>query len=222
MAKAPTKASALVVGGVPTVDLLPPEVAQRKKARIVRNRLLALVAAVLVLTLAGYGYATGQSTQAQGELESAQQRTQILLTEQLAYSDLTFVTGQLNTVMTARTVATSTEVIWNYYYTRILAMMPAGATIIAFTADGRAPWEAEPAPAGPLRQPRVATITLVVSSPTPLDSVELVSQIEGLDGFADVSPDSITSAETSFTSTFTFNVGPAALSDRFPLGEASN
>ena len=48
---------ALLLGGAPRVSLLPPEAAQREKARGARRLSILLLVLVIVLVGAGYGYA---------------------------------------------------------------------------------------------------------------------------------------------------------------------
>lgn len=212
------KGSDIALGGEPRVNLLPPEVALRKKARGVRRGLVALVIAVLVLVAGGYAFATFRSIEAQGALATAQQRTQDLLTEQLKYIEVTAVTGNVQAVKDARTVGTSTEVLWNDYYIKIRDILPVGATLEAFTVNGRAPWEPEFLPAGPLRDPRAATVTFVLVTEAPIDYQAFTKKLAAIKGFSDVSPD-VLDQNGAYKATFTFNLTADALSGRFPAGQ---
>ncbi|MFM9877194.1 MAG: hypothetical protein ACKVOG_05005 [Rhodoglobus sp.] len=209
----------LVVGGEPRVNLLPPEVAQRKKARSARRGLVALVILVLLAVAGGYAFAAVQVELARAELAAAQARTAELLGEQLKYSEVTAVGGQVLGVTSARTVAVSTEVLWNDLYKLIRDRLPEGTTLASLIVDGRAPWEPEPVPAGPLRQPRVATVTFVISSPGPIAIEPFVAKIADLDGFADITPDVVERSESLYSTTFTYNLTMDALSGRFAAGE---
>ena len=88
-----SKTSVLAVGAEPRANLLPPEVAQRKRARAARRGLVALVIGVLLLVAGGYAFASIQAIAAQAELATAQARTAELLAEQLEYSEVTSVSG---------------------------------------------------------------------------------------------------------------------------------
>jgi len=215
------RASQLVVGGEPRVDLLPPEVAQRKKARRARRGLVALVVVVLLAVAGGYVFATYRAVAAQFELAAAQARTTDLLVEQQKYSEVTTVSGQLAAVENARTVGVSTEVLWNDVYKQIRDRLPEGVTIGSFLADGRSPWEPEFTPAGPLRQPRVATLVFVLVSPDSPFAIEpFVKRIAEIKGFADVSPDVLQREDPNFETTFTYNLSTEALSGRFAADDA--
>ena len=213
--------SNIALGGEPRVNLLPPEVALRKKARGVRRGLIALVIAVVVLVAGGYAFAAFRSIEAQAGLAVAQQRTQGLLTDQLKYTDVTLVTGNVQAVKDARTVGTSTEVAWNDYYVKIRDILPVGAALETFTVDGRAPWEPEFLPAGPLREPRAATITFVLVANAPIDYQAFAKKLAAIDGFADASPD-VLEQNGAYKATFTLTLNTDALSGRFPAGQAGN
>jgi type II secretory pathway pseudopilin PulG len=218
-----TERDAVVIGGEPRVNLLPPEVALRKKARSARRGLVALVIIVLLAVAGGYGVATVRALAAEAELAVSQARTAELLAEQLQYGEVTTVSGNVQAVKDARTVAVSTEVLWNEYYTKIRDLIPVDTSISSFVVDGRAPWEPDNVPAGPLRQPRVATITFMIASAGPFPVQPFVAQISKIPGFVDVTADVITKDGESYTTQFTYNLGADALSGRFPAGEeASN
>jgi hypothetical protein len=70
-------------------------------------------------------------------------------------------------------------------------------------------------PAGPLREPRVATLTFVISSPTIMDATANVRSLVDVPGFADATPDSVTEADGIYSTTVTLNVDKKALSNRF-------
>ena len=219
MSKRSERAAAVTVGGEPRVNLLPPEVAQRKKARSARRGLVTLVVVIFLLVAAGYGYATFRALGAQALLAISQARTADLLAEQLKYADVTTLSGNVQAVKDARSLAVSTEVLWNGYYTKIRDVMPADTVFSRFVVDGRAPWEPEPGVSGPLRAPRVATITFIIVSAAPFPVEPFVSKLEKIPGFADVTPDNLGQESGVYRTQFTFNVSADALSGRFPVGE---
>jgi hypothetical protein len=221
MSKRSERDAAVVLGGEPRVNLLPPEVAQRKKARSARRGLVALVIAVLLVVAGGYGFVTVRAIGAQLEFAAAQARTADLLAEQMKYSEVTAITGQVQAVKDARSIAVSTELLWNDYYTKIRDVLPADSTMSSLVADGRAPWEPDTLPLGPLRMPRVATITFVVTSAAPFPVADFVAKIAKIPGFADVTSDVISKDGEGYTTQFTFNLGADGLSGRFPSGEGS-
>jgi hypothetical protein len=206
----------LMLGGEPRVNLLPPEVAERAKARATR-RLLALLVILSMVVVGGgvtaaYFYAVG----AEARLVAAQERTQELLTEQLRYSDATRLANLVEATIETRALGTSTEIMWAEVIDQVTAFLPKDASITTLAAVGRAPWDPTLEPLGPLREPRVATLNIVVQSATILDGTALLRKLNSIEGFADASPDLVVVVEGGVSTTITFNIDTEALANRFP------
>ena len=123
----------------------------------------------------------------------------------------------MSDVTEAKTLGASTEVLWSDLISAVRGSLPDGVLIESATMKARAPWEPEFTPAGPLRQPRVATLTFVISSPTILDATAIVRSLVNVPGFADATPDSVTEADGIYSTTVTLNVNKKALSNRFAV-----
>ena len=205
----------LVLGGEPRVFLLPPEAAQREKARGARRLSILLLVLVIVAVGAGYGYAFSLNTTAQGALAEAQSQSAALVKQRKQYSKATAVAAKVTDVTDAKTLGASTEVLWSDLISAVRGSLPEGVLIESATMKARAPWEPEMLPAGPLREPRVATLTFVISSPTILDATAIVRSLVDVPGFADATPDSVTEADGIYSTTVTLNVDKKALSNRF-------
>ena len=180
-----TKVLPLQIGGVPRVNLLPPEVLQSARMRSRRRGLIALVVLVAVIVGACYAGASLYAGAAQAELQLAQARTSELLTERLEYSEATAVANLVAATTEARGLGMSTEVIWADVFDELRLLLPEGTSIASITLAGSAPWEPALLPAGALRNPRVATATVVVFSPTISDAVEWSRRLATVTGFAD-------------------------------------
>ncbi len=213
--------SGLVLGGQPRVELLPPEVALGEKARATRRRLIALFIVVLLVVIVGYGAAVFHGQQAQGDLAAAQARTGVIQAERQKYAAVTTTDALITDIEAARTLGASTEIIWSDLLDSIRASLPAGVTITSATMKGTAPWEAALSPAGPLREPRIATLAIVISSPTIFDATDIVRSLVNVPGFADATPDSVTGGAGGYSTTITLNVNDKALSGRFAAKGAS-
>lgn len=217
----PVAAAGLVLGGEPRVELLPPEVAQQEKARGMRRLSAIAVVVVLILVLGGYGLATLQSAQAQADLTAAQARTSVIQAERAKYSKVTTTAQLIGDIQTARTLGASTEILWPDLMAAIRSSLPAGVFIQSATMKGRAPWDAALTPGGPLRQPRIATLTLVISSPNIFDATAIVRSLVNVPGFADATPDTVSGTSGGYTTTVTLNVNEKALSGRFAAKDAA-
>jgi hypothetical protein len=209
------KDEALVLGGEPRVFLLPPEFAMAEKARTMRRYSVLALALVVVLVGAGYAYASYRNSFAVQALAATRTQTQSLLLEQKKYSDATSVARLVSGITEAETLGASTEVLWAGLIDTVRSSLPPGTLIDSAVMKGRAPWEAPMAPAGPLRQPRVATLSIVITSPSILDATTIVRSLVKVPGFADATVDSITVADGIYSTTVTLNVNSDALSGRF-------
>ncbi|WP_349898769.1 hypothetical protein [Parafrigoribacterium soli] len=209
------KRAELILGGEPRVFLLPPEAALREKARGMRRLSLLLLVLLLVIVGAGYGYAFLRNSQAQDALAASQAETNSILSQRKEYAKASKVASLVTGVNDAKTLGASTEVLWAGLIDAVRSSLPAGAVIQSADMKGRAPWEPELVPAGPLREPRVATLTIVISSPTILDATAIVRALVDVPGFADATPDSVTEASGTYSTTVTLNVNEKALSGRF-------
>lgn len=205
----------LVLGGAPRVFLMPPEAALREKARGMRRLAMLLLVLVIVIVGVGYGYAFSRNSSAQSALTLSQTQTKLLIGQRQQYAKATTVGSLVSDVAESKTLGASTEVLWADLIDSVRGSLPDGALIESATMKARAPWEPEFTPAGPLRQPRVATVTIVITSPTILDATAIVRSLVNVPGFADATPDSITEADGLYSTTVTLNVNEKALSNRF-------
>lgn len=205
----------LALGVDPRVNLLPPEVVQRGKERETRKVLGLIVVASVILVGTASAVAYSHAAVSQGDLIAAQATTQKILTEQLEYSEATTTIGLIASAKSAREVGASTEILWGDLVGTIKTYLPEGVTIESASMLGRAPWEVEMLPTGPLRQPRVATLNLVLASGSRTDLSDTIRQLAALPGFADATPDLVTADGERFVTTITLNLNAAALSGRF-------
>lgn len=207
--------TSLILGGEPRVFLLPPEAAAREKARSARRLSVLFLILVIVIVGAGYGYASLTNSNAQAALASSQAETASILNQRKEYAKASSVASLVTGVTAAKTLGASTEVLWAGLIDAVRATLPDGALIQSATMKARAPWEPEFTPAGPLRQPRVATLSLVITSPTILDATAIVRSLVDVPGFADATPDTVTESGGTYSTTVTLNVNEKALSNRF-------
>ena len=207
--------SDLVLGGDPRVELLPPEVALREKARGMRRLSIMVLVLVLVIVGGGYGVALYRTSTEQSALSAAKAETAQLAAAAQKYAKVTSVNELIANVNEARTLGASTEVMWARVIDAVQSTLPTGASIESVTMKGRAPWEAALVPAGPLRAPLVATLSINIVSPTILNATTIVRSLVNVPGFADATPDSISEASDLFRTTITLNIDQKALSGRF-------
>jgi hypothetical protein len=201
----------LQLGGMATVDLLPPEVGIRRKERTLRSVLVFLVLVTVAVVIVAWELSSLLAQSAQSQLAAEQAKTQDILTQQQGFSELTTTRSLVAEATGARTLFTSTQVTWADIVASMKSVLPPGAFITSATLTGRAPWEAQLAPTGPLEAERVATISLTVDTVT-LDDVAAYQKALSLEKFAaTVSPDTITNGNGVFTTIFRVDLNSTAL-----------
>lgn len=181
----PTGESRLQLAGEPRVQLLPPSVAAREKSRSTRRLLVLLVILAVVIVAGGYVFGLFRAASAQVQLVEAQARSAELLAEQGKYSEAKRVDGLLAKTADVQQLGTSTEILWQPVIAEISARLPAGVSLFSATMSSRTPWGPENEPSGPLRQPNIAGVQLVLLSPGVPDAVALSRQLSTLTGYAD-------------------------------------
>jgi hypothetical protein len=205
----------LVVGGIPRIDLLPPEVRARLRSRALRRGLGVLVVAVVVATAAGSALAVLNAATSAGALAAEQARTQTLLAQQVEFVEVTQLANAKAGIEQAQLVGSSTEILWPAYIDAINATLPAGSKIGTLTVTASSPITLVPQPALPLQVPRVATVQLTVDAPDLATVSAWISRLPDLPGFADATLTSIERLETGVKATVTINVTDAAFANRF-------
>jgi Tfp pilus assembly protein PilN len=212
--------SRLVLGGVPRVNLLPPEVGQAAKARSLRAGLSLLVVAAMVVVGAGYGLASLHAGTAQQALDHANQRTVELLAQQKKYVEVRKVTSNLALTTAARQVGSSTEVNWKSYLESIQANLPSGTTIVTFAAATGSPLAEFAQATVPLQGERIAELTFSAETQSLPDVPAWLNALASLKGFVDASPGSVSLNDGVYTAAVTMHISEVALANRFPSDTA--
>lgn len=207
--------STLVVGGVPRVDLLPPEVRARYRSRSLRRRLGALVVAVAAVTGGGIALATVLSISADAALAAEQQRTQDLLAQQLEFVEVTQLKSESVAIEQARMVGASTEILWPQYLAAVRATMPEGTALAVLGVQSSSPIASIEQPSVPLQQPRVASIRLGVTAPDLATVAAWIAALPGLTGYADATLGSIEPSDAGVLANVTVNITAEAFANRF-------
>ncbi len=205
----------LVLGGMPRVNLLPPEVAQAAKARSLHRGLSLLVVAVMVLIGAGYGLASVQASSAQQGLDAANQRTVQLLAQQKKYIEVRKINSDLALTTAARQVGSSTEINWQSYLESIQSSLPSGTTIVTFNASTGSPLVEFAQPTVPLQGERIAELSFDATTHSLPDVPAWLNALAKLKGFVDASPSGVTLTDGVYTAKVVMHINEQALANRF-------
>ncbi len=212
---------ALIYGAVPRAHLMPPEVALQRKEIGRRRGLITAVIAVLVLTIAGIVGSYLVAAAAEAQLAEERRTTEQLLATQLEYTEVTLVLGQLQSIADVRGRLAAVEVLWRDSLQPYLSVLTEDELVdsLAFSSDS--PAEPPLGVTGPLRSPRVATVTMVVVTTDPPTPYDWYREWELIETFADASIDSITLLQNGYETTVTINLNELALSSRFAEEEVT-
>ncbi|MDP9028798.1 MAG: hypothetical protein M3N46_14820 [Actinomycetota bacterium] len=203
------------VGGVPRVDLIPPEI-RLKRAQLRTRRSLRLglfgVFVVVVVACAGTWVFNGL---AQTALVGAQAQQQALTAEQSKYSNVTTVQGSIDLIKAGQVVGDSSEINWQSYLSRLQSVLPGGVSISSVTVDSATPLKAYAQTTTPLQGDRIATLQFTASSPSLPSIPALLDGLKQLPGFVDATPGSVTLTDKGYLADVVLHISSDALAKRF-------
>lgn len=207
--------SPLIYGAIPRAQLMPPEVALRRRENSRRRGLVALVAVVLVLVVGGIVASYWLAATAQQRLEAERAVTQQLLAEQLEFVEVLGIQERLDAVVAQREALAGVEVLWEGELRPFLAVLDDSEIVEAVDAQGNAPFALPMTQEGPLRDARSASVLITVATNDLPNPSRWLRAWEQLDGYADASIDSIAQdGEESYLTVVTLNLSSAVLTEQ--------
>ncbi len=212
----PGDGSPAALGGEPRVSLLPAEVHDFHRARLVRRRLVGFFIVAVIVVAAGVAGAFVLSTAAQAARDAAQAETLALVTQEAEYAELRKVQSGIALVEAGQLVGASTEIDWKTYLENLQETLPDGVVITSVGIDTASPF-ADYAQSGvPLEGSRVATVTFAANSPS-LPSIPVwLDGLATLTGFADATPGSLAQqSDGSYVVNITMHINSDAFALRF-------
>lgn len=118
-------------------NLLPPEIIAARRIRVLRKRIVTALIAVVVLCMAGYGYAFWQAHTASSALGVERQSTTRLLQEQRRYAPVVKIQGSIALVNKQVSSLMGSDVDFAKLMSSIAQQAPAGMTLsqLSITID---------------------------------------------------------------------------------------
>lgn len=207
----------LVIGGPARANLLPPEVGEAARGRVVRRNAVAIIVVAILVVVAGYAGAMFLAMSAQQSLDAANERTQNLLQEQSKYIEVRQVTTMLDAAAAAQRVGTSTEIDWKAYLDDIQASLPSGTLVTNVRAETATPVTSFGQPSAPLQGARIGELTFTATSVGLPDVKTWLIALAKLPGFVDASPGSIAYSESdeNYQVSITMHINEDALLLRY-------
>lgn len=205
--------------GLPQVNLLPPEVRKARALVAAKRWMVLALGAVVLLLVAGYGWAVLMRGAAQGRLDDAAARTVTLQTEEAKYAEVPQVLGALSQAEQARQAGMASEILWKPYLDAITTVLPTGVSIDSFTLTGPSPVDAATVAADPLAVAGIGSVTFEARSLTVPNTADWVDALAAVPGFASPWVSSTATAEeegtTYYTVSMTVQLTDATLAGRF-------
>lgn len=121
--------------GPPRVDLLPPEIGERRRLRRVQTGLGGGVLVALGLVAAAYLLAAASAGRAGRDLEGAQAEQARLQVDVARYAAVPTVYGQVDQARAARSSAMAQEVRWSAYLDDLTRTVPSRVWLTSVTAS---------------------------------------------------------------------------------------
>ena len=222
-----SKEARLVFGASPRVDLLPPEVADRKRGAAIRRVIAMGVVGALVISAGAYALASWQSIQAAVQLSAAQDETAILLNQQAEYSEVRTLSAQRDTISDARMTGALTEIDWNGLFLEVLPTLPAGVLIGGFVVVTSSPIREYVGTAAPTVNDPAAQMGFVVVSANLESLATWLVNLKALPGYANATMTPAALESGVYTATMTLNLTNDRYTKRFappqePTAEDAN
>jgi len=201
----------VALSGEPRADLLPPEVKEARKTRVLRRRLAGVMVGVVVVMLAVMTTVTLELVNSTSELERSLARGSTLTGEGNAYFELSRVEDAITSISEARRQTTATEIEWQSYLAQVSALLPAGLTIgtISVTSD-----------ASIADSTVAATIQMFLTGTSLQQIPDGLEALRALPGYVGATPSPITRTATGgYQTTVELQVNDGAFSNRFAAEE---
>lgn len=168
----------------PQVNLLPPEVEQRRKRGRQRGVVLTFFALFLLAVAAGYVLVAWQAAAAQLAFAEEEARTETLNAELASYSEVDVVKERLANADAARKYAASIELFYPLVVSSVVGALPPTAQLDTLTFSMPAANTSPAVPVSPLGIPGVGELLLSVIVPEPVDGPAIQERLDTMPLFA--------------------------------------
>ena len=210
-----SKEARLVYGASPRVDLLPPEVADRKKGAALRRAIVMGVVGALVISAGAYAFASWQSIQAAGRLADAQAETSSLLGQQAEFAEVRKLSTQGKTISDARMTGALTEINWNAFYREVLPTLPPDVVIGGFVVVTSSPIREYVGTSVPTVDDPAAQVGFAVLSPNLESLAAWLVNLKTFPGYEQATMTPANLAGGVYTSAVTLNLTQDRYTKRF-------
>jgi Tfp pilus assembly protein PilN len=167
---------------VPRVNLLPPEVLERRRFRKVQGRLVSVIVLVL-LVIAGAGtWSQLQVGNARDDLTATENRTSDLQREQAQYAQIPLTLATVDQAKSARAEAMGSDVLWYRFLNDVALALPSSVTLSTMTVTLNDA-SASSTETAPLISPGIGTVAITGTAgdyPAVASWMESVTEVAGV------------------------------------------
>ncbi|WP_024288213.1 PilN domain-containing protein [Cellulomonas sp. KRMCY2] len=169
----------------PQVNLLPPEIRNRRSLGRVKVRLGLALLIVLLIAAVAFVYAAFTEKAAAEELATTQRQVADLAAQQEEFAEVPRVKSQIDAVATARDLTMATEVLWTEYLRSVQAVTPESVRITTFSTAMPGPLQAPITSTSPLDAVSVGSVSLTGNAATLPDLATWMDALDAIPGLAD-------------------------------------
>ena len=205
----------LVFGASPRVDLLPPEVGDRKKGAALRRAIVMGIVTALLRSAGAYALASWQAIQEAVKLGDAQSETVALLKQQSEFVEVRNLSAQRDAVSDARMAGALTEIDWSAFYSEVMPTVPSGVVIDSFLVSTSSPVREYIGTDVPTVTKPAAQVGFTVKSPDLATLGLWLVNLHALPGYEQATVTPATSALGAFSATVTLNLADSRFTKRF-------
>ncbi|GAB3860240.1 PilN domain-containing protein [Dactylosporangium cerinum] len=190
-------------------ELLPLEITELRRLRMVRRLVIAGVAVCVVLLFGWYMVADGNTDQAQSELTAVQDSRRDLNRKKATYTELEATRQQIKDITTQLGIVMEWDLSWSALLTSLQKAAPKGVVVTSVTG------------ALSVQDPNTATgdvigaITLAGTAPSKDEVAAYVDTLGTVKGLDSPFPSDTTQSDKNLTFTIRVDVTKAALGGRF-------
>lgn len=204
---------------VPRVNLMPPEVLERRRFRKVQGRLIVVIVLVLLVIAGATTWSQLQVEKARDDLAATENNTSELKREQSQYAQVPLVMASVDQAKSARAEAMSNDVLWYRFLNDVALSMPSSVALSTMTVTMNDP--SSSTTTSPLTVQGIGTASITGTAgdyPAVASWMDSVTEVTGVDSVTlqTATREATTDGEASTVSyTAQLVVTDAALSHRY-------
>jgi len=167
----------------PQVNLLPPDVGQRRAAGRARRAMLAMVVLFTLLVGAAWYYVVTLTYDAEDNLAAEEARTPAKRKELDKYSYLPELRAKVDTAVLARYAIGSVDIVWADQLQALFSAFPSSMTLVTMDIQQGTPSSPQTMGGGIFDVPDYGSITFSAITTEKADTAALIERINALPGF---------------------------------------